>query len=256
MAKLGIGYGEWQTGWHGKGPRMLSLRVLPLLLLPALIAGFAAPASAETTVPGEVALYIANDLIDDLNEFYGPGTEGNGRLFTNTTTTSPGVRVYEFTPDFLAGVVADPPARRLNEWVSVISIDKAPVGFAIVLVDPLTTLPQLKSFTESGDFGEVVLALPESALLVRDTDRSAWFTLDAEELTPIVSGTSGVTTPISEADYRELVADQQRRVDAEPAPANQYGGLLIAGLILVLIFLLLAVEAFLPRWRRARKASG
>jgi hypothetical protein len=230
---------------------MPSLRTLPFLLIPLLALGSAVPAAAVTTVPGEVAAYIANDLIDDLNDFYGPGTEGNGRLFTNTTTTAPGVRVFEFTDDFLAGVVAEPPVHRLNEWVSVISIDKAPVGFAIVVVDQVTTLPQLESFTESADFGEVVLALPETASLVRDPGRSAWFSLDDEELTPIVSGTSSVSTPIGVDEYRELVAAQLKaQLDAEPEPTDQYGGLIIAGLILVLIILLLAVEAFLPRWHR------
>ena len=253
MAKLGMSYGDWQTGHHGKGPQMSSLRMLPLLLLPALILGAALPAAAATTVPGEVAAYIANDLVDDLNDFYGPGTEGNGRLFTNSTSTSPGVRIFEFTPDFLAGVAADPPVHRLNEWVSVISIDKAPVGFAVVVVDPVTTRPQLESFTESADFGEVVLALPETASLVRDPDRSAWFSLDGEELTPIVSGTTGLTAPIGVAEYRQLVANDLKALDAEPKPADQYGGLLIAGLILVLIIVVLGLEAFRPHWRRRKE---
>lgn len=213
-----------------------------------------APASAATAapvVPGEVAEYIATELVDDLNDFYGPGTEGNGRLFTNTTTTSTGVRVFEFTADFVAGVVADPPVRRVNQWVSVISIDKSPVGFAIVFIDPVTTSPQLESFTESADFGEVVLTLPETAVLVRDTDRAAWFSLDEEELTPIVAGTSGVEEPIGTDDYRQVVADQLAALaDAEPAPADDYTGLILAGLILVLIILLLAIEAFLPHWHR------
>ena len=238
----------------GMGKRvhlLTSLRTLPFLLLPVLlVVGVASPAAAAT-VPGEVADYIATELVDDLNDFYGPGTEGNGRLFTNTTTTSAGVRVFEFTPDFVAGVAADPPVRRLNSWVSVISIDKEPVGFAIVFIDPVSTSPQLESFTESADFGEVVLAMPETSSLVRDTGRSAWFSLDGEELTPIVSGTSGVATPTSVDDYRELLAQQRAALaDEAPEPAGDYGGLILAGLILVLIFLLLAVEAFLPRWHR------
>ena len=233
---------------------MSSLRMLPFLLLPMLIlTGVATPATAAVaaTVPGEVAAYIANDLVDDLNEFYGPGTDGNGRLFTNTTTTAPGSRVFEFTDDFLHRVVTDPPVRRLNEWVSVISIDKAPVGFAVVVVNPATTLPQLESFTESADFGEVVLSMPETASLVRDNGRSAWFSLDAEELTPIVAGTSGVTEPISVDDYRVLVADQlAARGDAEPDAGNPEGGLLVAGILLLLIVVLVALEAFLPHWHR------
>lgn len=229
------------------------LRTVPLLLLPALlILGAATSASAADAsgVPGEIAAYISNELIDDLDEFYGPGTEGRGVAFTNTTIASPGTRIDEFTPDFLAGIASDPPVRRLNEWVSVISIDKAPVGFAVVIVNPVTTRPQLESFTESGDFGEVVLAMPETAALVRDDARSAWFSLDGDELTPIVSGALGVTEPLSVDHYRELIAEQQAQLDAETESADARNGLIVAGFILALIIALVALEAFLPHWRR------
>ena len=235
--------------------------LLSSLLLAAGLVAVASPAAAENAaiaadaVPGEVVTYIATELVDDLNEFYGPGIDGNGRLFTNTTTASAATRVYEFTPDFLAGVEADPPVRRVNEWVSVISIDAVPVGFAVILIEPATSTPQLAAFTESEGFGIVLATLPATALLVHDVGRAAWLWIDEEKLTPILAGTSGLTEPADLADYRELVrADASAVADAAPALENNSSGLNIAALILVVIVLLLAAEASLPYLRRRAAA--
>ena len=237
---------------------MSALRTAASLLLSAILVclAAAAPARAASVVPYDVTQYIATQLIDDLNEFYGPGTEGKGMLFTNTTTTTGGTRVYVFTDDYLAGTESDPAVKRLNEWVSVISIDKAVVGFAIVSIEPVTDTVQLDSFTESPDFGTVVAALPETATLVRDDAREAWFGLEDAKLTPIVAGTSRVTEPISLDDYRDVVANWPSDKDEVETPADTSGAFLIVGLIAVLIILLLAVERFLPFWRKRAKAEA
>jgi hypothetical protein len=240
---------------------MSALRAASSLLLSAILAALfvavavAAPARAVSVVPRDVTEYIATQLVDDLNEFYGPGTEGKGMLFTNTTTATGGTRVFVFTADFLAGVESDPAVKRLNTWVSVISIDKAVVGFALLSIDPVTDTVLLDSFTESPDFGTVVAALPETATLVRDEEREAWFGLEEAELTPIVAGTSRVTEPISLADYREVVANWPRDKDVVETPADTSGAFLIIGLVAVLIILLLAVERFLPFWRKRAKGE-
>lgn len=230
------------------------------MLLSGLVAALAvfavaSPAQAASVVPYEVSHYIATQLVDDLNEFYGPGAKGAGVDFTDKTTATGGTRVFAFTDDFLAGAQSEPIVKRRNDWVSIIAIDKAIVGFAVVTIDPVTDSAQLGSFTASADFGTVVAALPETATLVRDDERSAWFSLDGEQLTPIVAGTSRVTEPISVADYREIVGNWPKPKDAAQAPQDASGPLLIVGLVVVLIVLVLALEAFLPFWRKRAKSA-
>jgi hypothetical protein len=255
MAKLGIGYAPLgMVATVERAPMSSSSRKLAVLLLPALLTAWTllptTPAAAAT-VPGEVTNYIANDLVNDLNEFYGPGTDGAGRLFTDTTTVTPGTRIFGFTPEVLAGRESNPPVRRLNEWLSVVSIDDAPIGFAIVSIDPVTVSPQLASFTESAEFGAVVTAMNQAASLVRDDDRAAWFSLEGEQLTPIVAGSSGIAEPVTVDEYRAVIAAQLAvAADSAPEQASSSGGLIIAGIILVLVVLLLALEAFLPYWRK------
>jgi len=243
--------------------------VLGLLALASLGATAVVPASAAGVtgaVPGEVVRYIADGLIEDLDEFYGLGIDGSGTDFTEATAVG-ATRVFSFTDDFLAGNAEEPAVRRLNEWVTVVTVgtapaDQVPVGVALVSIDPVTVSPQLSSFTASADFGTVIAALPETATLVRDAARSAWFSLDGEtpetrELTPLVSGTSRVTEPIALAEYRDVVANwptsEPSAREDEPTTRD---GLILVGLAVMLIVLLVAVEAFLPSWRRRAKAKA
>ena len=249
-----------------------------LLAFASLGAAALVPASAAGVtgaVPGEVVRYIADGLIEDLDEFYGLGIDGSGTDFTEATAVG-ATRVFSFTDDFLAGNAEEPAVRRLNEWVTVVTVgtapaDQVPVGVALVSIDPVTVSPQLSSFTASADFGTVIAALPETATLVRDSARSAWFSLDgetpeasetpetpaAQELTPVVSGTSRVTEPIALAEYRDVVAHWPT---SEPSPGRDEptprDGLILVGLALALIVLLVAVEAFLPSWRRRAAAKA
>ena len=229
---------------------------MPVVALCALLglasAAPAAAAPAVDAVPGEVVRYIADGLITDLDEYYGVGLDDTGIDFTDATAAPP-IRVFAFTDEFVAGDADAPEVRRLNEWITVISIDKAPTGFAIVSIDQITVSPQLSSFTESSDFATVVAALPEGSRLVHDDARQAWFSLADGELAPLVSGTSRVTEPITLADYRDIVAAWPSEAQAA-APAPDAGsGLLLAGLAVLLIVLLVAAEAFLPSGRRRAK---
>ena len=220
------------------------MRFVVAVAVVALSLSAASPAAAAG-VPGEVTTYIANDLVDDLNEFYGPGQDGAGLLFTDSTTTSLAVRVLGLT----AATVADPGVRRLNRWVTVIAIDEAIVGVATISIEPLSSTPQLDLYLDSPQFGTVIAALPEGAQLVNDPDREAWFSLEGDMLTPLVAGSSGVTTPITLATYRASLPTATA-ADAAPTPPMPPGALIIVGLALALIVLLLAVEAFFPFWRR------
>ena len=207
----------------------------------ALTLGVASPAAADG-VPVEVSQYVSGGLIDDLNEFYGPGQDGAGLLFTNSTTTGSAVRVFGFTP----GADVDPPVRRLNRWVSVIAIDEKVVGLATLSIEPRSNTPQLDLYLASPELGTVVAALPDTAQLVSDPDREAWFSLDGTTLTPLVAGTSGVTLPTTVAAYRTTLTTG----DAAPTPAGPPRALIAVGLVLAGLVALLAVERFLPFWRR------
>ena len=244
----------------------LGLGLLALALLGATAAVPASAAGVTGAVPGEVVRYIADGLIEDLDEFYGLGIDGSGTDFTEATAVG-ATRVFSFTDDFLAGNAEEPAVRRLNEWVTVVTVgtapaDHVPVGVALVSIDPVTVSPQMSSFTASAEFGTVIAALPETATLVRDAARSAWFSLDGEtpetrELTPVVSGTSRVTEPIALAEYRDVVANwptsEPSAREDEPTTRD---GLILVGLAVMLIVLLVAVEAFLPSWRRRAKAKA
>ena len=244
----------------------LGLGLLALALLGATAAVPASAAGVTGAVPGEVVRYIADGLIEDLDEFYGLGIDGSGTDFTEATAVG-ATRVFSFTDDFLAGNAEEPAVRRLNEWVTVVTVgtapaDQVPVGVALVSIDPVTVSPQMSSFTASAEFGTVIAALPETATLVRDAARSAWFSLDGEtpetrELTPVVSGTSRVTEPIALAEYRDVVANwptsEPSAREDEPTTRD---GLILVGLAVMLIVLLVAVEAFLPSWRRRAKAKA
>ena len=223
------------------------MRAVIAVAVIALSLSTASPAAAAG-VPGEITTYIATHLVDDLNEFYGPGQNGAGLLFTDDTTTGPAVRVLGLT----SATVTDPGVRRLNRWVTVISIGEKVVGVATISIEPLTSTPQLDLYLDSPQFGIVITALPEGAQLVNDPDREAWFSLEGDTLTPLVAGSSGVTTPITLSTYRASLPTNAP--DASVAPAAAPSALIIVGLVLVLIVLLLAVEAFFPFWRRTTAA--
>ena len=211
----------------------------------------ASASATDGSVPAEVTSYLANDLAADLAEYYGPGVGGTGIAFDETTAAAPASRVFEFTADFVAGVDRQPVARRLNEWISMVSLAGTPAGVATIAIDDATVEPELASFSASPTLVTALSALPATGMLVHDSPRAAWLIVDGDTVTPLFAGISGLTAPTTVTAYRARVARQTAVAGLAVAPADdQPNGLIIAGLVLLLIVLLLAVEAFLPSWRR------
>ena len=233
-------------------------RTLAVLLAVAAVpfTGVASASATEGSVPAEVANYLSTDLPADLTEFYGPGAGGSGIPFDETTKAAPASRVYEFTAGFSAGIDSEPVARRLNQWVSVVSLAGAPVGIATVGINDATVEPELADFSPSPGITAALTTLPETGMLVRDTPRGAWLLVDGDTVTPLFAGSSGLTAPTTVAAYRTLVAKAAAAADLAAAPVDESpNGLVIAGVLLLAIVLVLALESFYPSWRRRRVAA-
>ena len=228
--------------------RTLAAALLAVLLLlistPALIA---IPAAAtDGSVPAVVADYIATDLADALNEFYGPGTDGDGILFEDSTAYSSTSRVWAWTAEFEAGIADEPAERRLNEWVTVVSVREVVVGVATVSIDPVTNGPQLAHFLASPELAAALGGVGATSRLLRDIERGAWLAVEGETVSAVVAGRSGITEPTTVAAYRARVAVQQ----PEASPTEESSSLLVAGIAVLLVVLLLG----LWRWWSARVA--
>ena len=109
----------------------------------------------------------------------------------------------------------------------------------------------ISDFSSGPALATALATAPAGTLIIRDDSRSAWFATDGSILTPLVSGSSGVSAATTPADYQRqflLVAP----VTAEPA-ANR--GLLIAVFVLGIVVVLLAVFVLLPVGRRRVRAK-
>ena len=167
-------------------------------LLVALLCGVAsAPALAaeQPRVPRQVADYFADDLIPRLVDLYGSGDGVNtGIDFDATATVGAISRVLEWTPDFLAGKRTDVATVLTNNWVAPVSVRGAVIGLATVWINPALDAPELASF-EPPELASALAAAPAGSLLLQDPEHRAWFALDGDVLTPLVTGDSGVTDP-------------------------------------------------------------
>ena len=255
---------RWQT-WRYPDPEGMTMsrkpvgRAIAVLLAVAVVpfTGVSAASATEGSVPAEVASYLSTDLTADLTEFYGPGAAGAGIAFDDTTTAAPASRVFEFTANFSAGVDSEPVARRLNEWISVVSLANVAVGVATVAINDATVEPELADFVPSAGIAAALGTLPVTGMLVRDTPRGAWLLVDGDTVTPLVAGTSGLTAPTTVAAYRTFVAKAAAEADRAAAPVNESPiGLLIAGVLLLAIVAVLALESFYPSWRRRRVTAS
>jgi hypothetical protein len=202
----------------------------------------ALPAHADTEpVPEQVSEYFATDLVPRLIDLYGPDAG-------STTDTKAGQisRVHEWTVPFLAGTHTKLPTQLTNNWVAPVFLKDQPLGLAIVWINPASDLPELADFTAGSRIVSALAALPTDAALLREPEHGAWFAVEDDVLTPLVTGTSGVRTPTSVQDYQARLT-----AVAAPAPApamNQ--GLLIAGITLGVVVVFLAIFVVLPDRRK------
>ena len=227
--------------------------VMTLLLVLTLTPAASPAAATDGSVPAVVAEYISSDLAAALNEFYGPGTDGDGTLFEDSTSYSSTSRVWAWTAEFEAGVASDTPDRRLNEWVTVVSVRSVAVGVATVSIDPVTNAPQLASYLASPPLAAALAGVPATSRLLRDVTREAWLALDGETVSAVVVGRSGLSAPSTVEAYRARVALQQPAplpAVAQPVSAD---GLVFVAIAALLVIVLLAVVRF--RRRRADEVA-
>ena len=208
--------------------------------------GSAANALDEPRVPENVGQYFASGLMPRLAELFG-AKAGAEVVFDSATKVGGIHRVLTWTTTFLSGAKTDEPTRLTNNWVApVTAADGTIAGVATVWINPASDQPELADFSSGPALATALATAPAGTLIIRDDSRSAWFATDGSTLTPLVSGSSGVSAATTPADYQRqfsLVAP----ATAEPAPNR---GLLIAVLVLGIVVVLLAVFVLLPVGRR------
>lgn len=238
----------------------------PVSIPAALIAAAAlamlgvAPASAsEGSVPVEVSDFVAapDGLIAALDDFFGVGSNGQGYDFDETTTTGEIDRVFVFTPDWLAGEKVDTAVGLSNEWTVPVSIADKPVGLAIVWINPATVRPELADFAPDPAFAAALADVPEATYVVHDAPRGAWFLLAPPALTPLVSGTSGVSGPTTLTVYQGVIgASAPEAVDSGPNLGSALSiGLIVAVSLVVILVLLVPVAVRRRREKRELDAG-
>lgn len=236
--------------------RFRSVLVAPLVAL-LVIAPSAAHAGSgargEGSVPSEVTSYVkSGSLVAQLNDVYGVDADGDGIDFDETT--EPGVieRVHVWSPELLAGEETEHPLELVNEWVVPISIDEAPVGLATIWINPATVDPELASFDADADLAAALSAVEKGSSLVHDVQSAAWLAL-AEDgtLTPLVPGSTGLSTPVPLDDVALLPAASDGT-----APSGDPGtGVGFAIAVVLLLLVLIVVVLIVPTLRKKRPAE-
>jgi hypothetical protein len=225
--------------------------VLAVAIAAVLVVTPAAFAHAEGSVPSEVAAYVADgSLVAQLNDVYGVNAEGDGIDFDETT--KPGVieRVHVWSEEFRAGQETDHPLDLLNEWIVPITIAEAPVGLATIWINPATVRPELASFDADPDLATALSAVADGSSLVHDVESAAWLALAADgTLTPLVPGSTGLSTPVPLEDVAVLPASGAAPTGGDPGTGV---GLAIA---VVLLLIVVIVVALIVPGLRARKGT-
>ncbi|HAM27460.1 MAG TPA: hypothetical protein DCP11_12390 [Microbacteriaceae bacterium] len=233
-----------------------AVAIAALALATAGLGAQSALALDEPKVPEDVAAYVATDLVPRLADLYGPGTKaGSVATFDATTKVGAVRRVLAFTKSFVSGSPSAASTELTNNWVApVLSKDDSVLGLATVWINPASDLPELASFDPGTKIATALAAAPAGSLLVHDDARHAWFASDGTTITPLIPGDSGVKSTLPNSAFQKLiVADSNAPGDA--APQNQ--GLLVAGLVLGIVVVLLAVFVLLPdRRKRARGTTA
>lgn len=235
---------------------VLAIALTALLVLAPVAASAETGTAAEGSVPSEVARYVADgSLVAQLNDVYGVNDEGDGLAFDETT--KPGVveRVHVWSDAIRAGEDTDHPLDLVNEWVVPISIADAPVGLATIWINPATSRPELASFEADPDLATALAAVADGSSLVRDAESAAWLALAPDgTLTPLVPGSTGLSTPVPIDDVALLPAD-----GGPPAAGGDPGtGIGFAIAVLLLLIAVIVVALVLPgiRARRGAKAEA
>ena len=227
------------------------IAVVALATAAVFATGDAAGALDEPRVPENVGQYFASGLVPRLVDLFG-AKAGSEVVFDSATKVGGIRRVLSWTTAFLSGAKTDEPTRLTNTWVApVTAVDGTIAGVATVWINPASDQPELADFSSGPALATALGLAPTGTLIIRDDSRSAWFATDGSILTPLVSGSSGVSAATTPADYQRqflLVAP----VTAEPA-ANR--GLLIAVFVLGIVVVLLAVFVLLPVGRRRVRAK-
>jgi hypothetical protein len=209
-------------------------------------------AAADGSVPSEVSAYVTDgSLVERLADVYGPDQAGNGVAFDETTKTGTIVRVHVWTDAQLAGEPTDHPIELINEWIVPIAVGGEPVGLATIGIDAATTEPELTDFDADPEIAIALSAVPDGSALIRDDGAGAWLALaDDDTVTPLVPGTSGLSTPVPLDDVAIIPPDDTANV----VPEESTTGLGLAAVIVVMLIavIVLAVLAPLQQRRKAR----
>lgn len=220
------------------------------LLLALAPAGAVLAVPAEGSVPAEVARYVADgSLVAQLNDVYGPDAGGGGIDFDETTKPGAIERVHVFSAAFRAGEDTDHPLDIVNQWVVPITIAEQPVGLATIWINPASVLPDLASFVADPELAAALTGVPDGSSLVHDEVSAAWLALAADgTLTPLVPGTTGLSTPVPIDDIALLPAPSP--APATPGDPNTGAGFAIA--VILLLLAVVVVALVVPGLRRKR----
>ena len=233
---------------------ILSKTVAVVVLAAATVfaSGSAARALDEPRVPENVGQYFASALVPRLVDLF--GAKAGAKVTIDSTDKVSGIRrVLSWTSAYLSGIKTDEPTQLTNTWIGPVSAaDGTVAGLATVWINPASDLPELADFSLGASLARALASAPSGTLVIRDDSHSAWFATDGRTLTPLVTGSSGVSAATTPTDY-------QRKFSLVPAATEESApnqGLLIAGLVLGGVVALLAVFVLLPDRRRRARANA
>ena len=234
--------------------RALAAPLVALLALASVVSASAAVAApAEGSVPSEVRTYVVDgSLVHQLADVYGPGAAGEGIDFDDTTKPGTIERVHVWSEALRNGEQTDRYVELVNEWVVPITIAEEPVGLATIWINPTSVAPELASFTRDADLAAALSEVPDGSSLVHDEQSAAWFALaDDGTLTPLVPGSTGLSTPVPIDDVAILPAAPGDVVP--PGDPNTGVGLAIA--VLLLLLAIIVVVLVIPTVRKKKDAA-
>lgn len=209
---------------------------------------------AEGSVPSEVAAYVADgSLVAQLDDVYGVDEGGDGIEFDETTTTGVIERVHHFSVELSAGEDTEFPLVLVNEWIVPISIAEKPVGLATLWINPASVRPELASFVADAELATALSAVPDGASLVHDESHAAWLVLaDDGMLTPVVPGTTDLTTPVP----IDLVTPMPAEGDSGATGGDPATGVGFAIAVILVLLAIIIVALVLPSLRKKKPVDA